>query len=114
MFYSASVGGFFDPAINPAIPEDAVELTRVEYEALIEGHSNGKLIVADSKGNPGLIDPPPPTTEELTEIARGKRAQAYKQEADPIFFKSQRGEATQEEWLAKVEEIKARYPDPVS
>ena len=28
---------------------------------------------------------------------------------DPLFFKAQRGEATMEEWIAKVNEIKARY-----
>ena len=41
------------------------------------------------------------------------RQVAYKEEADPLFFKYQRGTATKEEWLAKVEEIKARYPYPV-
>ena len=39
-----------------------------------------------------------------------QRAKAYRTESDPIFFKSQRGEATQQEWLDKVAEIKARYP----
>lgn len=39
-----------------------------------------------------------------------QRANAYRTESDPIFFKSQRGEATQQEWLDKVAEIKARYP----
>jgi hypothetical protein len=38
---------------------------------------------------------------------------AYKEEADPLFFKYQRGTVTKEEWLAKVEEIKVRYPYPV-
>jgi len=38
------------------------------------------------------------------------RASAYSIEADPLFFKSQRGEATHEEWLAKVTEIRTRYP----
>lgn len=38
------------------------------------------------------------------------REEAYKKESDKIFFKWQRGEATQEEWLDKVNEIKARYP----
>jgi hypothetical protein len=37
---------------------------------------------------------------------------AYQKEADPIFFKYQRGTKTKEEWLAKIEEIKARYPYP--
>lgn len=39
-----------------------------------------------------------------------QRAEAYRAESDPLFFKSQRGEATQQEWLDKVAEIKARYP----
>jgi hypothetical protein len=34
---------------------------------------------------------------------------AYRVESDPLFFKAQRGEATQQEWLDKVAEIKARY-----
>lgn len=40
------------------------------------------------------------------------RRAAYAAEADPIYFLWQRGEATQAEWLAKVAEIKARYPMP--
>lgn len=43
-------------------------------------------------------------------IAKQNRADAYKLEADPLFFKAQRGEATQQEWLDKVAEIQARYP----
>ena len=39
-----------------------------------------------------------------------QRAEAYRNESDPLFFKSQRGEATHQEWLDKVDEIKARYP----
>lgn len=38
------------------------------------------------------------------------RASAYREEADPLFFKAERGEATREEWLAKIEEIRNRYP----
>lgn len=45
-----------------------------------------------------------------SESNRRARAEAYKQEADPLFFKSERGEVTREEWLAKVEEIRTRYP----
>lgn len=41
-----------------------------------------------------------------------KRKAAYTSEADPLFFMSQRGEATTEEWTAKVAEIKARFPYP--
>ena len=42
------------------------------------------------------------------------RKAAYIAEADPLFFMSQRGEATTAEWEAKVAEIKARYPYPAA
>jgi hypothetical protein len=44
------------------------------------------------------------------ENASQLRQQAYIVEADPLFFKAQRGEATLEEWQAKVAEIKTRFP----
>lgn len=39
-----------------------------------------------------------------------QRREAYAAESDPIFFRWQRGEATQQEWLDKITEIKARFP----
>jgi len=45
-------------------------------------------------------------------VARQARAAAYASEADPLFFKYQAGEVTKEEWLAKREEIRQRYPYP--
>ena len=41
------------------------------------------------------------------------RQVAYQQEADPIFFQSQRGKKTEKEWLDKIAEIDARLPYPV-
>ena len=41
------------------------------------------------------------------------RKAAYIAEADPLFFKAQRGEATIQEWQDKVAEIKLRYPKPL-
>ena len=49
-----------------------------------------------------------PTIEQQ----QAARAAAYSAEADPLFFMSQRGEATEAEWLAKIAEIKARFPYP--
>lgn len=49
---------------------------------------------------------PPVSKEELQAL----RQAAYAAEADPLFFKYQRGEATQEEWLTKINDIKARFP----
>lgn len=61
----------------------------------------------------------PYTAEEIAALAPTKtqkeanRLAAYAAESDPIFFMAQRGEATMEEWTAKIAEIKARYPYPV-
>ena len=50
--------------------------------------------------------------EHPRKIAQQQRASAYTVEADPLFFKYQAGEVTKEEWLAKREEIRQRYPYP--
>ena len=55
-----------------------------------------------------MPEPEPPTLEQQ----QAARAAAYRAEADPLFFMSQRGEATVEEWQAKVAEIKAQFPYP--
>ena len=72
MFYSKSVGGFFDRAIHGNnIPADAVEITTAEHTALMQGQCAGGHIGADEAGRPVLIVPPPPT---LTEAAVAKKA----------------------------------------
>lgn len=55
-----------------------------------------KLVVVEKK----LSD------EEIDKL----RAEAYREESDPIFFKYQRKEAKKEDWINKVNEIKKRYP----
>jgi hypothetical protein len=66
------------------------------------------VLEAIADGQP-VLDPlaPPPPTREQQEAARQA---AYSAEADPIAMQMLRDEATKEEWLAKIEEIKARYP----
>jgi hypothetical protein len=44
------------------------------------------------------------------EQAEASRKAAYIAEADPLFFKAQRGEATMQEWQDKIAEIKVRFP----
>ena len=51
----------------------------------------------------------PSVTQEQQE---SNRQTAYTQEADPLFFKWQAGEGTEQDWLAKREEIRSRYPYP--
>jgi ABC-type Fe3+-hydroxamate transport system substrate-binding protein len=50
--------------------------------------------------------------ENALESAINGRSRAYQEESDPLFFKTQRGEATIEEWQEKVEEIRQRIPYP--
>jgi hypothetical protein len=46
----------------------------------------------------------------FNESQKKKRFAAYPVESDPIFFKSQRGEATNQQWLDAVAAIDARFP----
>ena len=71
------------------------------------GWSNGEYTLVEAPIEPP-VPPAPPTREQQEENRRA----AYVVEADPIFFMSQRGEATTEEWQAKVAEIKLRFPYP--
>jgi len=50
--------------------------------------------------------------EQALATAKRNRAAAYAAESDPLFFKAQAGEVDQAEWLAKREEIRARFPYP--
>jgi len=53
--------------------------------------------------------------QELASLARDEALrQALAAEADPLFFKWQRGEIGRLDWLAAVAEVKARHPKPGS
>lgn len=41
-----------------------------------------------------------------------QRHAAYAAESDPLYFKWQRGEGTEQAWLDKIAEIQALFPDP--
>lgn len=45
LYYSHSTPGFFDEAITPNLPEDAVALTKEKYDALMAGQLAGHVIV---------------------------------------------------------------------
>ena len=42
--------------------------------------------------------------------AQANRRQAFTAEADPLFFAWQRGESTEQAWLDKCADIRARFP----
>jgi hypothetical protein len=54
---------------------------------------------------------PQPADPPLAPDYSAMRRAAYVAESDPIFFMAQRGEATQQQWLDKIAEIKARWPN---
>ena len=66
----------------------------------------------DANGNAVVYDRAAVEAKAARSVAERNRAAAYRLEADPLFFKAQRGEATTDEWTAKVAEIKARFPYP--
>lgn len=110
IFYSGSTRGFYDTSIHTgALPSDAKEITEERRDALLLGQSEGKEITADENGFPTLTDRPQPTASELDALMESRRAKAYRDESDPLFFKWQRGEATEQQWLDKIAEIKARW-----
>lgn len=44
--------------------------------------------------------------------AQEARRQGYQTISDPVFFQWQRGEKTEEEWHAAIEEVNKMYPIP--
>lgn len=47
----------------------------------------------------------PVSAEQIEKMKRSD----YEAEADPLYFKWKRGEATEQDWLNKISEIKTRY-----
>lgn len=60
---------------------------------------------------PVFLDPTPPEpVEEPPVDIDALRRRAYEDTADPLFFKWQRGEATEQEWLDAVQAVRDQYP----
>ena len=70
--------------------------------------ADGNLVAVDESAVSAEIQRLQPL-KDAEKISLNRRA-AYIEEADPLFFKAQRGEATMEEWLNKVNKIKERFP----
>ena len=82
-------------------------LTGNDYATLIWHDDTPKPSQAD-------LDAAWPTVQYNQQRAaiENQRKAAYQQEADPLFFSYQRGEATEQEWLDAVQSVKDRYPYP--
>ena len=98
-----------------------------DYAAILLSKYLGSIWTLDGDNYDGLTwlsDTPKPTQAELdalwpqvqyeTQYAAVEQARliAYEQQSDPIFFKWQRGDATEAEWRAAVAKVKAENPYP--
>lgn len=78
----------------------------------------------DYSGLEWLDESPKPTKKALenawpavdlavrTEVVERARQAAYATTADPLFFKFQAGEATEQEWLDARQAVRDQYPYP--
>lgn len=99
----------------------------VDYPAVLAAKYPGAQWALNGDTYDGLTwleDTPKPTQAELdaawpqvnyaNQCAAVERARltAYEQQSDPIFFKWQRGDATELEWREAVAKVKAENPYP--
>ena len=99
----------------------------VDYAAVLTANYPGAQWTLNGDTYDGLTwldDSPKPTQAELdaawpqvdydNQYAAVEQARlvAYEQQSDPIFFKWQRGDATEAEWRAAVAKVKAENPYP--
>lgn len=95
--------GFYP--VSVWVPHDrATEKLEPATPTIVDGYVVN--VVAVPKTEEDLANDIASRNAEMTQA----REAAYRNESDALFFKAQRGEATMDAWLAKVAEIKARYP----
>lgn len=75
---------------------------------IFEREPTAEELAAQAEWEAGAYD------REVLQIEQ-ERQTAFQRESDPLFFKYQRNEdgVTKADWLAKVDEIRERYPLPV-
>lgn len=99
----------------------------IDYTAVLTANYPGSRWTLNGDTYDGLTwleDTPKPTQAELdaawpkvdydNQVAAVEQARltAYEQQSDPIFFKWQRGDATEAEWREAVAKVKAENPYP--
>lgn len=116
VFYSATARGFFDPNGSAPIPEDAVEITAAQHEALLTGQEGGREIVPDESGLPVLTDPVPPSLAEVLALRRayawsfrGPLCKALR--AAGILSDASSVVAAKGDWPTEFEDVLAAMPE---
>jgi len=92
---------------GPTIPPYHTRQAPPEQAGYYAVMRNGWILI---EGEKPPAPPPPDPSIAYNAQQKENRLLAYEAESDPLFFKSQLGEATVEEWKAKREEIKQRFP----
>lgn len=114
-FYSQETGCTYLEGIHHNMPSDAVELPEEIFQEVIANPAIGKMR-KHKNGLPYLVDEQiePPSLEQI----RASRAAAYRLESDPLKIEADYdaaiagNEPDYKAWIAKVEEIKLRFPLP--
>ena len=98
-----------------------------DYTAVLSANYSTSEWVMNGDDYDGLIwlsDTDKPTQAELdaawpqvnynnqVALVEAARLAAYEQQSDPLYFKWQRGDATEAEWRAAVAKVKADNPYP--
>jgi hypothetical protein len=104
MFYSQSTRGFYDSEVHDVMPEDVVEITKEQWQALLEGQNQGKNIVPDENGYPVLADPVD------TRTYAQKRAMEYPPIADYLDGVVKGNQTQIDKYIADCLAVKAKYP----
>ena len=94
--------------ISPQGNVHAYEQDGTQDDLIKQAMADGFTEISDN----ALADLRTPTKQQQQDAIQAQRLAAYQREADPLFFKVQRGEATEAEYAAKIAEIKKRFPKP--
>ncbi len=99
----------------------------IDYTLILTKQYAGSEWTLDGNNYDGLTwlsDTPKPNQAELDALwpqvnydnqvaaVEAARLTAYEQQSDPLYFKWQRGDATEAEWRAAVAKVKADNPYP--
>ncbi|HED3078947.1 TPA: tail fiber assembly protein [Citrobacter amalonaticus] len=126
-FFTSDPLALHNTEITSTVPDTAVEISDEHYEMLIAGQENGKIISADSNGMPVLLEPPPPTQQELIAQAETKKSLlrtyadseiAWRQDAVDAGIATDEETAALADWkkyrvmLMRVDTAKPVWPTP--
>ncbi|AJY30913.1 putative tail assembly chaperone gp38 [Burkholderia thailandensis 34] len=73
-----NITGFYGSASHIDTGERFVEVTFGQRDALIAGQAAGMRMTVDAGGNAALLDPPPPSREQLASAKRAARDAAMR------------------------------------